>query len=350
MKLLNKIIDYIFQYLMSRKLSVYKVGLTLVVLGTLFFATGSYNFTSDSFSFRWDNTSSLIEYAVGSFLIVSGVVLIFKKNIEDSRIASKKENFLYYISDSELDSEESFKKSFLPEEGRTNLSKVERKINTYKIDDVIDSYTNDKKFEVKPRSKNKSVENTYIAGLGGFPHLYLMGSNFGSAYASKVSILDFNRDKKVWYIPNQDGTRIKYRVNFEDINLEEKVNELKYNGKDEVGIAISNSFTIEKDSIPEELLDDTLFLVLEDSLGINNVEGQITQESLLEQLTNIMGELSNKKSKIHLFVSARASFCINLGTRYMPKTYPTIVLHNYNKDSRKRDWYIELKNGEVTKG
>lgn len=350
MKLLNKIVDYLFQYLMTRKLSVYKVGLSLVAFGALFFATGTFDFNTEDFSFKWDNASSIVEYTVGSFLIVSGVVLIFKKNIEDSRIASKKENFLYYISDSELDSEESFKKSFLPEEGRTNLSKVERKINTYKIDDVIDSHTNDKKFEVKPRSKNKSVENTYIVGLGGFPHLYLMGSNFGSAYTSKVSILDFNRDKQVWYIPNQGGTRIKYRVNFEDINIEEKVNELKYNGKDEVGIAISNSFTIEQDSIPEELLDDTLFLVLEDSLGINNVEGQITQESLLEQLTNIMGELSNKKSKIHLFVSARASFCINLGTRYMPKTYPTIVLYNYNKDTRKRDWSIELKNGEVIKG
>ncbi|MDN5124737.1 SAVED domain-containing protein [Aliarcobacter butzleri] len=350
MQLLNKIVDSIFQYLMSRKLSVYKVGLTLVAFGAMFFATGTFDFTTEDFFLKWDNASSIVEYVVGSFLIVSGVVLIFKKNIEDSRIASKKENFLYYISDSELDSEESFKKDFLPEEGRTNLSKVERKINTYKLDDVIDSYNNDRKFEIKPRSKNKHVDNTYIAGLGGFPHLYLMGSNFGSAYASKVSIFDFNRDNQVWYIPNQGGTRIKYRVNFENINVEKKVNELKYNGKDEVGIAISNSFTIEKDSIPVELVNDTLFLILEESLGINNVEGQITQNSLLEQLTNIIGELSNTKSKIHLFVSARASFCINLGSRYMPKTYPTIVLHNYNKDTRKRDWSIELKNGEVTKG
>lgn len=350
MQLLNKIVDSIFQYLMSRKLSVYKVGLTLVGFGVMFFATGTFDISTQDFSLKWDNASSIVEYVVGSFLIVSGVVLIFKKNIEDSRIASKKENFLYYISDSELDSEESFKKDFLPEEGRTNLSKVERKINTYKLDDVIDSYNNDRKFEIKPRSKNKHVDNTYIAGLGGFPYLYLMGSNFGSAYASKVSIFDFNRDNQVWYIPNQGGTRIKYRVNFENINVEKKVNELKYNGKDEVGIAISNSFTIEKDSIPVELVNDTLFLILEESLGINNVEGQITQNSLLEQLTNIIGELSNTKSKIHLFVSARASFCINLGSRYMPKTYPTIVLHNYNKDTRKRDWSIELKNGEVTKG
>jgi len=347
MKLLNKIVDYAFQYLMTRKLSVYKVGLSLVAFGALFFATGSFDFNTEDFSFKWDNASSIVEYVVGFFLIISGVVLIFKKNIEDSRIASKKENFLYYISDSELDSEESFNKSFLPEEGRTNLSKVERKINTYKKDDVINSYLNDKKFEIKPRSKNKNVENTYIAGLGGFPHLYLIGSNFGSAYSSKVSVFDFNRDNHTWYIPNQGGTKTKYKVNFEDITVQDKVNELKYNGKAEVGIAISNSFTIEKDSIPEELVDDTLFLVLEDSLGINNVEGQITRESLLEQLTNIMGEISNKKSKIHLFVSARASFCINLGTRYMPKTYPTIVLHNYNKDTRKRDWYITLDNGEL---
>lgn len=349
MKLLNKIVDYTFQYIMSRKFSLYKVSLTLVTIGSLFFATGTFDLNTEDFSFKWDNASSIVEYAIGSFLIVSGVVLIFKKSLEDSSITSKKENFLYYISDSELDSEESFKKSFLPDEGRNNLSKVERKINTYKIDDVIGSYTNDIKFEINPRSKNKNVENTYIAGLGGFPHLYLMGSNFGSAYASKVSIFDFNRDKQIWYIPNQGGAKIKYKVNFEDITVKEKVNELKYNGKNEVGIAISNSFTIEKDSIPKELVDDTLFLVLEDSLGINNVEGQITQQFLLEQLTNIMGELSNKKSKIHLFVSARSSFCINLGTRYMPKTFPIIVLHNYNKDTRKRDWSIELMNGEIIK-
>ena len=347
MKLLNKIVDYIFQYLMSRKLSVYKVGLSLVLFGSLLFGAGTFDFIIKDFSFKWDNSSSIIEYIIGTFLIISGVILIFRKNIEDSRITSKKQNFLYYISDSKLDSDENFKISFLPEEGRTNLSKVERKIDTYNKEEVVGSYLHDKKYEIKPRSKNKNVENTYIASLGGFPHLYLMGSNFGSAYTSNISIFDFDRDKQVWYIPSESGCKRKYKVNFEDISVEEKVKELKYNGNDEVGIAISNSFTIEKDSIPHELINDTLFLVLEDSLGINNVEGQITQKSLTEQLTNIMGELSNKKTKIHLFVSARASFCINLGTYYMPQTYPIIVLYNYNKDTKKRDWSIELKNFEI---
>lgn len=347
MKLLNKIVDYIFQYLISRKLSMYKVGLTLVFFGTLFFATGAYDFTSENFSFKWDNTSSGIEYIVGSILILAGIGLIYKKSIDDYRIASKKENYLYYISDSKLDSADSFDKSFLPEEGRTNLSRTERKINTYKKDEVIDSYMNDMKFEIKPRAKNKNVENTYLASLGGFPHLYLMGSNFGSAYTSNISIFDFDRDQFIWYIPNKGGSKIKYKVNFEEVDIDKKVSKLKYNGNSEVGIAISNSFSIEKASIPQELVDNTLFLVLEDSLGINNVEGQISQKSLLEQLNNIIGELSNTKSKIHLFVSARASFCINLGTRYMAKTYPSIVLHNYNKDTKDRDWCIELLNGEI---
>lgn len=347
MKLLNKIIDYIFQYLMSRKLSVYKIGLSLVGFGTLFFASGSFDFSTKEFSFRWDNASSIIEYTIGTILIISELVLIFIKNIEDSKIASKKENYLYYISDSKLDSEESFKNSFLPEEGRTNLSKTQRKINTYNKKDVIENYQYDNKHEIKPRAKNKNVENTYIAGLGGFPHLYLMGSNFGSAYAQNITVLDFNREKHTWYVAHKGGSKLKYKINFEEITVEDKINELKYNGNDEVGIAISNSFTIERSSIPKELVNDTLFLVLEDLPDINNVEGEITQQSLLEQLTNIMGELSNTKNKIHLIVSARASFCINLGIRYMPKTYPSIVLHNYNKDTKQRDWSIELKNCEI---
>ena len=141
---------------------------------------------------------------------------------------------------------------------------------------------------------------------------------------------------------------IRDRVNFEDIEVSKKVDSLKYNGNKEVGIAISNSFTIEKNSVPQNLLDDTLFLVIDDEIGINSVDGLISQNSLLEQLTNIMGEFSNTKDTIHLFVAARASFCIRFGTHYMPKTYPTIVLHNYNKDSKQRDWYIAVSYTHLT--
>ena len=111
--------------------------------------------------------------------------------------------------------------------------------------------------------------------------------------------LDFDRKKQVWHILPNVGTNIKYKVNFEDIEVNKKVDSLKYNGKAEVGIAISNSFTIEKNSVPQDLVDDTLFLVLDDNIGINSVDGLISQNSLLEQLTNIMGELSNTKDKIH---------------------------------------------------
>lgn len=350
MKLLNKIVDYIFQYLMSRKLNVYKVALSLISFGLFLFGTGSFDIESKEFLFRYDNSSSIVEYSVGILLVISGLILIFKKNIEDSRIASHRENYLYYISDKALDSKDSFNKSFLPEEGRTNLSRTERKIDTYKKEDVIASYINDRSFEIKPRSKNKNVENTFIAGLGSFPHLYLMGSHFGSAYDSNIEVLDFDRKKQVWHILPNVGTNIKYKVNFEDIEVNKKVDSLKYNGKAEVGIAISNSFTIEKNSVPQDLVDDTLFLVLDDNIGINSVDGLISQNSLLEQLTNIMGELSNTKDKIHLFVAARASFCIRFGTHYMPKTHPTIVLHNYNKDTKQRDWSIELKDGNIIKG
>lgn len=74
MKLLNKIVDYIFQYLMSRKLSIYKVGLSLVLFGSLLFGTGTYDFIIKDFSFKWDNSSSIIEYLIGIFLIVSAQI------------------------------------------------------------------------------------------------------------------------------------------------------------------------------------------------------------------------------------------------------------------------------------
>ena len=64
MKLLNKIVDYIFQYLMSRKLNVYKVALSLISFGLFLFGTGSFDIESKEFLFRYDNSSSIVEYSV----------------------------------------------------------------------------------------------------------------------------------------------------------------------------------------------------------------------------------------------------------------------------------------------
>ena len=61
-----------------------------------------------------------------------------------------------------------------------------------------------------------------------------------------------------------------------------------------------------------------------------------------------MAELSNKKKKIHLFVCARISFCINLGIYYMPRTHGIVVLHNYDNKTKERNWNIILNDGELS--
>lgn len=347
-KLMHKIVDYIYQYLISKKLNLYKVFLRLILFGITLLGIGSFNLETKDFSFKYDNGVSVIEYFLGAFLICSGLIGILIKYIKDLKISSSKENYLYYISDKELDSKDSFNKNILPEEGRINLSKTERKFDTYSKEQVIENYNFDLKREIEPRSKNKNVENTYVAGIGSFPHLYLMGSFFGSAYDSNIQILDFDRQKHIWYIPRNIGNRLKYKVNFEDIEVKHKINILKYNGNNEVGIAISNSYSIEKNSILNQLVNDTLFLIIDGEIGINSANGLIEQDSLIEQLTNIIGELSNTKKKIHLFVAARASFCIRFGTNYMPKTYSTIVLHNYDSKNKERNWSIELNNRMIS--
>ncbi len=244
-KLMHKIVDYIYQYLISKKLNLYKVFLRLILFGITLLGIGSFNLETKDFSFKYDNGVSAIEYFIGAFLICSGLIGILIKYIKDLKISSSRENYLYYISDSELDSKSSFNKNILPDEGRTNLSKIERKFDTYSKEQVIENYELDGKREIEPRSKNKNAENTYIAGLGSFPHLYLMGSHFGSAYDSNIQILDFDRQRYIWYIPKNIGNRLKYKINFENIEVKDKVDILKYNGNKEVGIAISNSYSME---------------------------------------------------------------------------------------------------------
>jgi|GEM_PF-1053128 len=124
----------------------------------------------------------------------------------------------------------------------------------------------------------------------------------------------------------------------------DKMNQLKYNNSNEVGIAISNTYSIDKDSIPEHLKNNTLFLILENP-NINSCDSKRTQLHLIKQINILINELSNTKKKIHLFVSARASFTIRMGMNYTPRSTGEIVLHNYSK--QKRDWSISLHNNLV---
>lgn len=242
-----------------------------------------------------------------------------------------------------------FPKEYIPRQSKVNLNDLQRTIiDSYSKKEVIESFSfNKKNLEEQVVNENSTI--TYLAGLGSFPHLFLSGYLFNSGNTSNFEVFDFNRNQKKWYLLEEFGKNAKYILSDKRDSLESKMKTILNDEFNEVGIAIANSFAIENSSIPEHLREHTLFLEPNIGKGLDCCDNKATQALLLTQINEIIGNLSNKKKKIHLFVAARASFCINLGTYYMPRTYSTLVLHSYDNKTQTRNWAIQLENnGELS--
>lgn len=317
---------------------------SLLLFGSIgFLASFNIYIYNDTSGLAYTDNGTIISNALGVlFALIALGILLKRLKIEEA-----KEKFIFYIPGMEF-CDSKFPIKYIPRQSRINLQNLQRGIiDSYSKQEVINSFIYNRQ-SLKEQVYNKNATTTYIAGLGSFPHLFLSGYLFNSGHQSDVHIFDYNRNKKEWYLLDEFGKTSKYILSNSDETIERKINSLLEQDNDEVGIAIANSFTIEETSIPDELRGHTLFLKPNIGVGLDCCNNKETQASLLEHLTEIMANLSNKKKKIHLFVAARASFCINFGTYYMPHTHSTIILHNYNNKEKERDWNITLDDGELS--
>lgn len=221
------------------------------------------------------------------------------------------------------------------------------RIDTYNKNKVIDDYKyNQKTF--RTHIEHIGAKYIYVAALGSFPYLFLLGSLLRNGYR-KVSIMDFDRGRNEWYSLPVFG---KNAYNILDANncqqeetIENAISQLKNSESGEVGIALSYTFEIQKDTIPKHLQDKTLYL--KNSLGVGHdlLANQTSQNDLLKELSTYIEKLSRNK-KVCLFVSAQASFCINMGRTYMDNSHGTIVLYNY-KRKEGHNWSIEFNNDVI---
>lgn len=226
-------------------------------------------------------------------------------------------------------------------------------INSYDKNEVIKYYNFFKKL-TEDRTFNKNSKKLYVGSLGSFPYLFLTGSLFVDAY-SQINLLDYERhgsgEGGKWYsIGAKFSTEnVKHVIyNSQEQTLEEKIHALKNSDAEEIGIALAYTFPIYKESISDQTLQENT-IYLKNSFGYkhDSLCSESLQKDLLNELSVIMGSLSSSKKKIHLFVSAQASFCINIGKSYMKNAHGTLVLHNYNNKEGTYDWSIEFSQGNI---
>jgi len=226
-----------------------------------------------------------------------------------------------------------------------------KEINSYDKKEIIEDYTFNKRL-LENRIQNKNSKKIYIGALGSFPYLFLLGSLFRNAY-SNVEVLDFNRYKSggKWYkLPLfYEGKKlITHKLTIpSDQSIQNIINNFNNNKNSEVGIALGYTFATNKNSIPKTLKNNTLYLETSLGTGHDILSSEEVQTELLKELSNYMASLWNGHNKIHLFVSAQSSMCINIGKMYMNNAHGLLVIYNYDNESKLYNWSIEFNKGNI---
>lgn len=313
----------------------------LIGIGVTLLAGGSIYYQSAEHLLKYDNAGNIIGYL---FLIVGFVLLIhryftIKNNVVTLVYGMGMENMDIYAPSEAIPKYERF--DYIP----IDL----KKIDSYDKNSVIKNYEFNKTL-ISERIQNKNSKKVYVSALGSFPYLFLLGSLFRNAY-SEVITLDFDRHRSKWYkLPNFSGREenITHKLMYDDMSIDEKISELNNSDLKEVSIALSYTFEVNKNAIPPQLQNHVLFLKHSHGIGHDKLSNEEAQKALLKELSIYMATLWNNHKKIHLFVSAQASMCINMGKIYMNNAHGVLVLHNYENNSNSYNWSIEFDRGNIS--
>lgn len=344
MNTLSKFINffaYLFEVYMST--SPFKIskwimfsGLTLIVGFNLM---GYLKYGKLEISLIY-NDSPFVTYVA---LILIGIGLILSVISYFTLLFQGRNNVLFYIkgmSNMNIKAPEDALSGF----ERSKQHSEEYEVDSYNKNDLKLKYEEIKN-DISRRKGFKNAEKIYIATLGSFPLLFLLGYLTRNSFL-KVEILDYNRHSSnggKWYkLDKFYFSDVNHEIYNSDLTIKEEIERLKNLENDEVGIALAYTFNIEKSSIPSNLQDKTLYLKNSLDIGHDKLSNKDIQKQLLQEISLYMGELSNTKKKIHLFVSAQASMCVNLGKSYMEKTHANIYLYHIDKDTNKQKFYFDL--------
>ena len=343
MKTLMNFILKIFELLKSdtqTKIAKYIMGVGLALVAGI----GTLSYTYKGHTLSYTNEVNILGYV---FLIVGFSLLLYRyfsvqknpvslaygKGIENMDIHSPVEA--------------------IPKYERFDCISLDiKEINSYDKNETMDDYTFNKRL-LENRIQNKNSKKIYVGALGSFPYLFLLGSLFRNTY-SNVQVLDYNRHKDggKWYkLPLvYEGKKVITHkiISSNSKSIKETITDFNNSENNEVGIALGYTFSINKNAIPETLKENTLFL--ETSLGTEHdiLSSEEVQTKLLKELSNYMASLWNGHKRIHLFVSAQSSMCLNIGKMYMNNAHGKLIIYNYDNDSKSYNWSLEFNKGNIT--
>lgn len=295
----------------------------------------------------WDislQSTPFIQSFLGYMLIIIGLLMCIYKFLN----ANKDYLAILYLGANIQNTSQDEPQKFLPSfEKAFCTSRPLEKIDTYNKSEVITDYEFNKKL-FRTHIEHNEAKNIYMAAFGSFPYLFLLGSLLRNGYR-KINIMDYNRGRSEWYILGEIGNHVHSVLDNnkhpQGHTIENIISQLQITEGNEVGIALSYTFEIQKNTIPIHLQNQTLYLKNSAGMGHDLLSNKLSQNDLLKELSQYIEKLSQNK-KVCLFVSAQASFCLNMGRTYMDNAHGTVVLYNYSRNDG-HNWSIEFNNSII---
>jgi len=328
---------------------ILKTGMKLIYIGVGIIGVSipTFSIEKSGFSFSLSDSTSGLSYAFGTIAFCVGLVMIIHRYSG----LSKNPAVVYYG------------------QGMPNMDDKAPiyalpRIDRYFARDVnlseVDSYDKSTLLEEIPfyqrlftgRTEHKNAPTLYLSALGSFPYLFILGTLLRNAH-NAVRILDHARNApggNMWHLldPHSDDIGITHIVREDESRTyTDAAKDLAETDNQEVGIALSYTFDISRNELPESLRNSTLILTHSLGHGLDKLSNEAIQEKLLSELTVILNLLSKNRQRVHLFVAAQASMCINIGKCYQDNAHGTLELYNYTRDQG-YNWSISYNQGEFS--
>lgn len=214
-------------------------------------------------------------------------------------------------------------------------------INDISLSKAIEIFKQDKLLIENIKSANK-ISQIYLCGFTRIPFLFLYGYLF-HVISSKITYLEKSHSTQGWTLMDKKEKLLK-------IKGFNKLKAVTPNSKGQIGLALSFTYSIKCEHLPDLLQNHTLFLGIE-SPSRNQINNQANLEATVKDLVHkVIDNYSNEKavSEIHLFIAAQTTVAIELGRNYQPKgMHKDIVIHNYDIATNSYTWALKISNEEV---
>ncbi|MCJ8312385.1 MAG: SAVED domain-containing protein [Saccharospirillaceae bacterium] len=283
---------------------------------------------------------SLYSMYLSAFLALIGTALIYSEwNIKTRHTAKVLISALPGMSDvfpdNILDSTE---KAFCREavtlgKGQDIEENIELQIKRFNAELEINIF---KRFILQEKG-----QRLYIGGLARIPFLVSYGTLLRNL-SSELFYFDKFHHKGEWQLLSCENEKI-------EIIQKNEIDSVNENG--DVGIVVNFTTEIKKHQLPSNVQE----YVIEISPSIARERNLIKNQDNLQHISKNIGVIIDKLSalpkckRVHLFLSVQSSLAIEIGRRYQEGTHKKWIIHNYDAESGRYHWALELsKFGVVT--